>query len=148
MTAIDIAEPSKKSATDSKVETGMAALLRPYIWSFAVVVLFQIIGAVAGLAPLLAVVELGRTLLAPGPVDPDHVWFVVIAGTAGLLVRLLFTAASTGIGHLVDDRIQLAFRRALASKLGRVPIGWSTACLGSARGCSWCCRRRSWCWPC
>ncbi|MEV5597115.1 ABC transporter ATP-binding protein [Streptomyces sp. NPDC052496] len=102
----------------------LTALLRPYGPAFAVVVLLQVVGAVAGLAPLLAVVELGRALLAPGPADPGHVWTVVAAGGAGLLVRLLFTAASSGIGHLLDSRVQLAFRRQLAARLGRVPIGW------------------------
>ncbi|MGW4966086.1 ABC transporter transmembrane domain-containing protein [Nonomuraea sp. NPDC004186] len=102
----------------------MARLLRPHGWSFAAVVILQVIGAVAGLAPLLAVVELGRTLLSPGPADHGHVWTVVIAGAAGLFVRLLFTAASSGIGHVLDGQVQLSFRRQLAARLGRVPIGW------------------------
>ncbi|MEU2793402.1 ABC transporter ATP-binding protein [Streptomyces sp. NPDC007100] len=102
----------------------MAVLLRPYGRSFATIILLQVIGAVAGLAPLLAVVELGRALLSPGPVDRGHVWTVVIAGAAGLFVRLLFTAAASGIGHVLDGRVQLAFRRQLAERLGRVPIGW------------------------
>ncbi|MFG2292840.1 ABC transporter ATP-binding protein [Streptomyces sp. NPDC048603] len=102
----------------------MKRLLRPYVWSFATVVILQVIGALAGLAPLLAVVELGRTLLKPGPVDRDHVWFVVTAGAIGLSVRLVFTAASSGIGHVLDGKVQLAFRRQLADRLGRVPIGW------------------------
>ncbi|WP_245658857.1 ABC transporter ATP-binding protein [Microtetraspora malaysiensis] len=88
------------------------------------VALLQVIGALAGLAPLLAVVELGRTLLSPGPIDHTHVWTVVTAGAAGLLVRLLFTAASAGIGHLLDSRVQLTFRRQLAASLGHVPLGW------------------------
>ncbi|RSM71750.1 ABC transporter [Amycolatopsis sp. WAC 01375] len=102
----------------------MAGLLRPYRWSFGAVVFLQVIGAVAGLAPLLAVVELGRALLVPGPIDHDRVWFAAIAGAVGLLVRLLFTAASSGIGHLLDGRVQLTLRRHLAARLGRVPIGW------------------------
>ncbi|MFF0575688.1 ABC transporter ATP-binding protein [Streptosporangium saharense] len=105
-------------------ERSMTRLLRPHLRSFAAVVILQVIGALAGLAPLLAVVELGRALLAPGPVDHDHVWTVVIVGAAGLLVRLLFTAASSGIGHVLDGRVQLTFRRQLAASLGRVPIGW------------------------
>ncbi|MFD7257679.1 ABC transporter ATP-binding protein [Streptomyces sp. NPDC059874] len=100
------------------------SFLRPYGWTFAAVVVLQVIGAVAGLAPLLAVVELGRALLSPGPVDRAHVWIVVIAGAAGMFLRLLFTAASSGIGHLLDGRVQLAFRRQLAARLGRVPLGW------------------------
>ncbi|MFI9450137.1 ABC transporter ATP-binding protein [Amycolatopsis sp. NPDC052450] len=112
------------TTTDFAAGQSMAGLLRPYRWSFGAVVLLQVIGALAGLAPLLAVVELGRALLAPGPIDHDRVWFVAIAGAVGLLVRLLFTAASSGIGHLLDGRVQLALRRHLAARLGRVPIGW------------------------
>ncbi|WP_258907927.1 ABC transporter ATP-binding protein [Actinokineospora sp. UTMC 2448] len=84
----------------------------------------QAVGAVAGLAPLLAVAELGRILLSSGPLDHGRVWLVVLAGAGGLFVRLVFTAASSGIGHLLDDRVQLAFRRRLAEGLGRVPVGW------------------------
>jgi ATP-binding cassette subfamily B protein IrtA len=113
MTATDLAEAEKS----------MARLLRPYFGSFAAVIL-QVLGAVAGLAPLLAVVELGRALLSPGPIDQDHVWFVVIAGAAGLFVRLLCTAASSGIGHVLDGQVQLSIRLQLAAQPGRVPIGW------------------------
>ncbi|MEV6323647.1 ABC transporter ATP-binding protein [Nocardia sp. NPDC051787] len=129
MTTIDLAEAREQSTpppadVDSSVEPSVAALLRPYLGGFAAVVVLQIIGAVAGLAPLLAVVELGRTLLSPGPIDHGHVRIVVVAGAVGLFVRLLFTAASSGIGHLLDSRVQLSFRRQLAARLGRVPIGW------------------------
>ncbi len=105
-------------------ERGSAGLLRPYLGSFATVVILQVVGAVAGLVPLLAVVELGRALLAPGPIDQGHVRAAVIAGAAGLFVRLLFTAASSGLGHVLDGRVQLSVRRELAARLGRLPIGW------------------------
>ncbi|MFI5801912.1 ABC transporter ATP-binding protein [Streptomyces sp. NPDC051561] len=108
----------------STPKRGIAHLLRPYTATFVSVMFLQVIGALAGLAPLLAVVELGRTLLAPGPVDRGHAWLVVSAGAAGLFVRLLFTAAAAGVGHLLDVRVQLSFRRQLAAQLGRVPIGW------------------------
>ncbi|OQS12757.1 ABC transporter [Nocardia donostiensis] len=128
MTTTDLPEVSEQTApppdADSAREQSMARLLRPYLGGFIAVVTLQIIGAVAGLAPLLAVVELGRALLSPGPVDHGHVWVVVIVGAAGLFVRLLFTAASSGIGHMLDSRVQLSFRRQLATRLGRVPIGW------------------------
>ncbi|WP_084965338.1 ABC transporter ATP-binding protein [Thermoactinospora rubra] len=119
MTATDLAQRRRPAAGQS-----MSRLLRPHAWSFAAVVVLQVIGAVAGLAPLLAVVELGRVLLSPGLLDQGHVWFVVFAGAAGLLVRLLFTAASSGLGHVLDGRVQLTLRRQLAARLGRVPIGW------------------------
>ncbi|MBB6352229.1 ATP-binding cassette subfamily B protein [Nonomuraea muscovyensis] len=128
MNATDLAEAREKSApppeADPAAGRSLAGLLRPYLRGFAAVVILQVIGAVAGLAPLLAVVELGRVLLSPGPIDHGHVWTVVIAGAAGLFVRLLFTAASSGIGHLLDGQVQLSFRRRLAARLGRVPIGW------------------------
>ncbi|MFE6613837.1 ABC transporter ATP-binding protein [Amycolatopsis sp. NPDC057786] len=101
-----------------------ARLLRPFAGSFAAVVVLQVIGAISGLAPLLAVVELGRALLAPGPADESRVWTAVAVGAAGMFVRLVLTAASSGIGHLLDGRVQLTFRRLLAERLGRVPIGW------------------------
>ncbi|WP_040698710.1 ABC transporter ATP-binding protein [Nocardia vinacea] len=122
----DTAETKEKSPppNDPKPAQHPTGSLRPFASGFAAVLIFQVIGAVAGLAPLLAVVELGRTLLSPTPIDHGHVWIVVLAGAAGLLVRLLFTAASAVIGHLLDGRVQLSLRRQLAAGLGRVPIGW------------------------
>ncbi|WP_280431584.1 ABC transporter ATP-binding protein [Nocardia brasiliensis] len=127
MDAIDLAAATERSATvadSGGTEPRVAGLVRPFAPAFALVAVLQIVGAVAGLAPLLAVVELGRTLLSPGPVDEGHVWTVVLVGAGGLLVRLLFTGASSGVGHLLDARVQLSFRRLLAARLGRVPIGW------------------------
>ncbi|MFI5793988.1 ABC transporter ATP-binding protein [Streptomyces sp. NPDC051677] len=112
------------SDSDSVEEQSLSRLLRPHVRKFAAVAILQVIGALAGLAPLLAVVELGRTLLAPGTIDEGHVWTAVILGAAGLFVRLLFTAASSGLGHVLDSQAQLTFRRQLADRLGRVPIGW------------------------
>ncbi|MFA7763698.1 MFS transporter [Streptomyces sp. NRRL S-448] len=112
------------SDADSAAGQTTAGLLRPFYSTFAAVVTLQVIGALAGLVPLLAVVELGRTLLAPGPIIHGHVRIVVIAGAVGLFLRLLFTAASSGIGHIVDGQVQLRLRLQLAAQLGRVPIGW------------------------
>ncbi|ASR37600.1 ABC transporter [Prauserella marina] len=119
MTTSGLTEASTNEAPSTERE-GNAGL----VGGFVVVIGLQVIGAVAGLVPLLAVVELGRTLLSPEPVDAGHVRLVVVAGAIGLLVRLLFTAASSGMGHLLDDKVALSFRRRLARHLGRVPIGW------------------------
>ncbi|MFE6307489.1 ABC transporter ATP-binding protein [Nocardiopsis sp. NPDC057823] len=118
------APPAEARDTGRTPDGGAGGLLRPYAGGFASVVVLQVVGALAGLAPLLAVVELGRALLASGPPDPDRVRVAVVVGAAGLFVRLLFTAASSGVGHLVDVRLQLALRRRLAERLGRAPIGW------------------------
>ncbi|MEV4279100.1 ABC transporter ATP-binding protein [Actinoplanes xinjiangensis] len=99
-------------------------LLRPHVTGFVIVAALQVAGALAGLAPLLAVAEVGRVLLAPGPVEGGHLGTVVFLGAAGLLLRLLLTAASAGLGHLLDGRVQLTLRRELAAALGRAPLGW------------------------
>ncbi|MBL1077297.1 ABC transporter ATP-binding protein [Nocardia sp. 2] len=129
MNAVDLAEARPQPASPPpRAEPGSAPrtahLLRPYAGSLTAVVILQIVGALAGLAPLLAVVELGRILLSPAPIEHDRVWLTVGVGAAGLLVRLVCTGASSGVGHLLDTRVQLAVRRQLAAQLGRVPIGW------------------------
>ena len=101
-----------------------SGLLRPHAAGFVAVVVLQVCGSVAGLAPLLALVELGRELLAPGPADVRHVWTVIALGAVGVVLRLVLTGASSGIGHVIDGHVQLALRRRLAAHLGRVPLGW------------------------
>ncbi|AYF26632.1 ABC transporter [Micromonospora tulbaghiae] len=124
----DLAERLEQTVPTPKLELtegqSITGLLRPFRATFAAVVILQVVGAVAGLAPLLAVVEVGRVLLSPSPIDHGHVWAVVIVGAVGLFVRLLFTGASSGIGHVLDGRVQLSLRRQLAARLGRVPLGW------------------------
>ncbi|MFD6075282.1 ABC transporter ATP-binding protein [Streptomyces hydrogenans] len=128
MTSTEATAPAEPSAAPpeggSPPGPSTAGLLRPYSTGFAAVVALQVVGALAGLLPLLAVVEVGRALLSPGPADPARVWTAVAVGAAGLLVRLLFTAASSGLGHLLDGQVQLTLRRLLAERLGRVPLGW------------------------
>lgn len=99
-------------------------LLRPYRGRLAAVFALQAAGALAGLAPLIAVVELGRTLLASGPADEGAVWRAVAIGAAGLLLRVLLAAGASGVAHLVDGDLHLSLRRSLAERLGKVPLGW------------------------
>lgn len=123
---LEVVKRSAPASDSGPVEErgGLSGLLRPHVRTFVAVVVLRAVGALAGLAPLLAVVELGRTLLAPGPVDEGHVRTAVVVGAVGLFVRLLFTAASSGLGHVLDGQVQLTLRRQLAARLGRAPIGW------------------------
>ncbi|MDA2809204.1 ABC transporter ATP-binding protein [Nocardiopsis sp. RSe5-2] len=124
------AAPAAASAADSAADrasgppadTGTSRLLRPYAGGLAGVVVLHVLGAVAGLAPLIAVAETGRELLAPGPPDADRVWAAVAFGAVGLLVRLVLTSAASGAAHVLDGRVQLTLRRALAARLGRAPV--------------------------
>ncbi|MFD0375937.1 ABC transporter ATP-binding protein [Streptomyces sp. NPDC127112] len=104
----------------------LTTLLKPHRLGLAAVLLLQTVSALGGLVPLIAVVELGRALLRQGPVDEGHVWAAVAFGAAGLLVRVLFGALASGIGHLIDGELQFSARRLLAAHLGRVPLGWYT----------------------
>lgn len=85
MTAAEVAEArsAPPRGAGPAADRGSAGLLRPHLPGFAALVVLQVIGALAGLAPLLAVAELGRTLLAAGPVDHGHVRTVVVWGAAG-----------------------------------------------------------------
>lgn len=116
--------PSPGGTPTARQPVSTGPLLRPHAPSFAVVVVLQVIGAVAGLAPLFAVIEVGRALLSPGPVDSNRVWTAVVIGAIGLFIRLVFTGASSGLGHILDGKVQLSLRRALARSLGEAPIGW------------------------
>ncbi|MFF4426890.1 ABC transporter ATP-binding protein [Streptomyces sp. NPDC001549] len=118
-TAADTAGPGRAPA--GRALTG---LLRPHRIGLAAVLVLQTVSALGGLLPMIAVVELGRALLRQGPVDEDHVWAAVALGAAGLLVRVLFGALASGIGHLIDGELQFSARRLLAEHLGRVPLGW------------------------
>ena len=88
--------------------------------------LLQAVSAVAGVVPFIAVAELGRVLLAEGPLDGGRAWSVAGIGAAALVVRLVFLLAAGGLTHLADVDFQLALRRRLAERLGRVPLGWFT----------------------
>lgn len=102
----------------------LTEVLWPYRIRLSAVLLLKTISALGGLAPLIAVVELGRALLSPEPVEESHVWTVVAVGAGGLLVRVLFESLSSGLGHLFDGELQLSLRRLLGERLGRVPLGW------------------------
>jgi ATP-binding cassette subfamily B protein len=102
----------------------LRSLLRRFAGGVAAVVVLQVVGGVAGLVPLLAVVEVGRELLSPGPVDEDRMRVAVVAGAVGLLVRLVCAGTASGLAHVLDGRVQLALRRHLADRLARVPLGW------------------------
>ncbi|OAP25479.1 MULTISPECIES: ABC transporter ATP-binding protein [Amycolatopsis] len=99
-------------------------LLKPYRSRFAAIIAFYVAGSVAGLAPLLAVAEIGRVLLSAGATDHRHAWTAVLLGALGLVVGVVLTAVAAALGHVLDGEVQLSFRRQLAAKLSRVPLSW------------------------
>ncbi len=105
----------------------MGRLLAPVRGRLWLACVIQAIGAAAGVAPFIAVAELGRVLLADGPVDQGHAWWIVGLAVAALAVRLVCLMAAGGLTHFADLDLQLDLRRKMATRLSRLPLGWFDA---------------------
>ena len=102
-------------------------VLRPVRGALAVAVGLQALAALAGVVPFVAVAEVGRHLLAPGPVQPGPVWMLVAIGAGAAVVGLACATAATTLTHYADNGLQLELRRRLAARLGTVAPGWFSA---------------------
>ncbi|MFD5556473.1 ABC transporter ATP-binding protein [Streptomyces sp. NPDC127068] len=125
----DAPAPAASSPPEAPAGTGLAALLAPVRGRLALAVVLQAVAALASVVPFIAVAELGRVLLDPGPggeVDRDRAWWVAGTGAAAMLTGLALTLAAGALTHLADNDLSLALRRRLAAHLGRVPLGWFT----------------------
>ena len=89
----------------------------------AAAIAIQAAAAGAGVVPLIAVVELGRTLLAPHP-DAARAWVIVGIAAVAVVLRLLLAIVANTISHYAENDLQLGIRRALVDRLGRLPLGW------------------------
>ncbi|MFE9748351.1 ABC transporter ATP-binding protein [Saccharothrix saharensis] len=102
---------------------GLRAMLRPVRGRIAAGVVLQAIATIASLATFVAIHLLAVELLRPA-VDPGAVRLVVALAAAALVVRLIAQAVGYQLMHDADIDFQLAVRRRVAAKLGRVPLGW------------------------
>ncbi|MEV4095760.1 ABC transporter ATP-binding protein [Streptosporangium saharense] len=80
------------------------------------------VSALAGMAPLVAVVEISRRLLHG---DTD-VWPIIVVALVALAVKQLGTFGAGVLTHLADIRVSFGIRRDLLVKLRRLPLGWFT----------------------
>src|SRR5690606_17430321 len=55
------------------------------------------------------------------------VWSWVVVAGLGFLIRTGCAAAAYTISHRADADVAAGLRRAMADRLGRVPLGWFTA---------------------
>ncbi|WP_344869299.1 ABC transporter ATP-binding protein [Amycolatopsis ultiminotia] len=78
--------------------------------------------AIAGMAPLIAVVEISRLLLGGN----KNVWPIIVVALAALVVKQLGTFGAGVLTHLADIRVSFAIRRDLLAKLRRLPLEWFT----------------------
>ncbi|ORT47785.1 hypothetical protein KBI5_17820, partial [Frankia sp. KB5] len=101
----------------------LARLLAPLRSLLIAAVVLQAVSSVAAVVSLIALAEAVRALLVASP-DEDKVWvWVAVCGTTAP-VSLLAASAAVTLTHVGDARLQLRLRRALADRLGRVPLGW------------------------
>jgi ATP-binding cassette subfamily B protein len=80
------------------------------------------VSALAGMAPMVAIVEIARRLLRG---DTD-VWPVVLIAVVALAIKQFGTFGAGVLTHLADLRVSFGIRRDLLHKLRRLPLGWFT----------------------
>lgn len=99
-------------------------LRRPVAGLIRLGVILGGVGALSSLLPFIAIVELGRVLMAPGPLDTVRVAMIVAVIGLALLLGWLSMGLALWATHLADHRMQALLRRELVRVLGRVPLGW------------------------
>ncbi|MDN5896341.1 MAG: ABC transporter ATP-binding protein/permease [Nocardioides sp.] len=101
----------------------LAELRQPVAGRVRVACLLSALGALAGLAPFVGLVELAEAL-TNDPVDRGRVVVICALIAGGLVVRAVLSGAALTITHFADVRLQAILRRQLVTHLGRVPLGW------------------------
>ncbi|NUV68005.1 ABC transporter ATP-binding protein [Streptomyces sp. CAI-121] len=105
----------------------LASMLAPVRRRTRLAMALQIVGAAATIVPYIAIAELAKVLLAPGPADPGEVRGAVLIAVLGLSVRALFGGVALAVTHFADVALQASLRRRIVARLGRAPLGWFTA---------------------
>ena len=84
-------------------------------------VALQGLGAVAGLVPMVASVQLSTALVDRAPAGETWRWLWV--ALAGIAVRTVLIGTGLMLTHLADARLNRDLRVRLTAHLGRIPIG-------------------------
>ncbi|MDG4795582.1 ABC transporter ATP-binding protein [Micromonospora sp. WMMD1082] len=118
--------PGSPSDTTSRPDTA-EAFFAPVKGSLAAIIGLSVLGAVSGVVPFIAIVELARALLpalSGGQVDPERVWVIVLVAVLALFVSFGTAFASGMVSHLADAELQLSLRQRIIRHLQRLPLGW------------------------
>jgi ABC-type multidrug transport system fused ATPase/permease subunit len=81
----------------------------------------QALATALSVAPVVAIVEIGRRLLAG---RDDGLWAIAWLAVGLFAARLLLYAASGLVSHLADARLAVTLRRRLADHLAVLPLHW------------------------
>lgn len=96
------------------------SILRSASTTLIACALLSAVSSLAGMAPLLAVVEVSRRLL----LGDNNVWPIVILAVVALAAKQLGVFAAGVMTHLADIQVSFRIRRELLVKLSRVPLSW------------------------
>ena len=118
-------DAAKRAATYDKL--ALQQLLAPTRARSSRAQRYQLLASAATIVPFIGIVELGRELLAGGPVNTSRVWIIVAVVIIALLVRTLTSGAALTITHFADVDLQRSLRLRIVEKLGRLPLGWFSA---------------------
>lgn len=99
----------------------------PVRGSLAGIITLSVLGAVSGVIPFIAIVELARALLpalSGGEVDAGRVWAIVAVTVVALFVSFGAAFLSGLVSHFADAELQLSLRKRIVRHLQRLPLGW------------------------
>ncbi|MDG4765897.1 ABC transporter ATP-binding protein [Solwaraspora sp. WMMD406] len=116
----------ERTGTLGRQSTG-ESFFAPVRGSLAGIVSLSVLGAVSGVIPFVAIVELARALLpalSGGEIDAVRVWIIVAVAVAALFVSFGAAFLSGLVSHFADAELQLSLRKRIVRHLQRLPLGW------------------------
>lgn len=99
----------------------LTRLQRPVLGRVAAAAACQALATALSVAPVVAVVEIGRRLLAG---RHDGLWAIAWLAVGLFAARLLLYAVAGLVSHLADARLAVSLRRRLADHLAVLPLHW------------------------
>ncbi|WP_280263559.1 ABC transporter ATP-binding protein [Nocardia wallacei] len=112
-------------ATDNR-PSALGVVLAPIRGRLALAAALQVLGALAALAPYLAIVEIAREFLGGDAVDRGRIWAYVAVAAAGFVLRTVCAGIAYTLSHVADADVGLSIRRTAVDRLSRVSLGWFT----------------------
>ncbi|WP_435176556.1 ATP-binding cassette domain-containing protein [Actinacidiphila sp. bgisy145] len=124
------AAKAAQETREAEARADLADIQRPVRGRVTAAAVMEALAAALAVAPMVAVVELARRLLAG--VDAHGRWsgdagglWTVTWWAAGLLAaRLVLSLLAALVSHLADADLAIALRRALADHLAVLPLRW------------------------
>ncbi|MGW7005320.1 ABC transporter ATP-binding protein [Streptomyces sp. NPDC054933] len=109
--------------TQNNAVPPVRSILRRVRGPLRAAVALQVLAALCGVVPFIAIATIADRLTDGNPVDGGRIWPLVgLASGSGLAALTLGYTAGV-ISHLADNRLQLELRRDLARHIGRLPLG-------------------------